>query len=224
MQWQEFAYQAAMMSLAFVQSAVVGLERQARHKAAGFRTHILVGVASCLFTLISIYGFSINPSGRWDGSRIAAQIVSGIGFLGAGVIFINRDMVRGLTTAASVWLVAAIGMACGAGMPQLGAVALVLHVITIFLAPPISRILPNLAEHHTLNIEYLSGQGTLRHIMEVFEQRKKPFRVQSIRRIPGNQRILLALDLEGWTPTSHLVEEITTLDGVVSVATEADSD
>src|ERR1700690_698964 len=108
--------------LAFGLSALVGLEREIRQKAAGLRTYTLVGVSAALFMLISKYGFmDVLESGRVvvDPARVAAQIVSGIGFIGGGVIFMRRDIVRGLTTAASVWLTAALGMACGAGLPIL---------------------------------------------------------------------------------------------------------
>src|SRR3978361_577176 len=103
--------------LAFVLSALVGLEREIRQKSAGLRTYTLVGVSAALFMLISKYGFmDVLENGRVvvDPSRVAAQIVSGIGFIGGGVIFMRRDIVRGLTTAASVWLTAALGMSCGA--------------------------------------------------------------------------------------------------------------
>jgi putative Mg2+ transporter-C (MgtC) family protein len=92
----------------------IGLERELRERQAGLRTHLVVSVGSALFTLVSAYGFS-NFGPRVDPTRIAAQIVTGIGFLGAGAIIRHGLSVRGLTTAASLWLVAAIGMAAGAG-------------------------------------------------------------------------------------------------------------
>ena len=92
----------------------IGLERELRERQAGLRTHLLVCVGSALFTLVSAYGFS-NFGARVDPTRIAAQIVTGIGFLGAGAIIRQGLSVRGLTTAATLWLVAAIGMAVGAG-------------------------------------------------------------------------------------------------------------
>ena len=99
---------------------VVGLERELRDREAGFRTHLLVSVGSCLFTLVSAYGFHEFLVGggnivRTDPTRIAAQIVTGVGFLGAGAIIRQGFSVRGLTTAATLWVVAAIGMASGAG-------------------------------------------------------------------------------------------------------------
>jgi putative Mg2+ transporter-C (MgtC) family protein len=98
----------------------VGLERELREREAGFRTHLLVSVGSCLFTLVSAYGFNEFLVGggnvvRTDPTRIAAQIVTGVGFLGAGAIIRQGFSVRGLTTAATLWVVAAIGMASGAG-------------------------------------------------------------------------------------------------------------
>ena len=94
---------------------MVGLERELDEQAAGLRTHMLVAVGSALFTLVGAYGFSDFPAVRVDPTRVAAQVVTGIGFLGAGLIFRQGFTIRGLTTAASLWLVAAIGMAAGAG-------------------------------------------------------------------------------------------------------------
>jgi len=108
--------QLAELALAFILSASIGLEREIRQKSAGLRTYTLVGFSSALVMLVSKYGFTdILESGRvvLDPSRIAAQIVSGIGFIGGGLIFVRKDIVRGLTTAAIVWLTAAVGMACG---------------------------------------------------------------------------------------------------------------
>lgn len=101
---------------------IIGLEREYREKAVGFRTHFLVALGSALFMIISAYGFEgvlsddFQSPIRLDVSRIAAQVVTGIGFIGAGTIMIHKNTVRGLTTAAGVWVTAAIGMACGGGM------------------------------------------------------------------------------------------------------------
>ena len=102
-----FWAQATAVLLAFGLCTVVGVERQLRRKSAGIRTHALVGTGSAIFTLVSAYGFHVLPGieqGPGDPSRIAAQVVTGIGFLGAGVIFLHKDVVHGLTTAASVWV------------------------------------------------------------------------------------------------------------------------
>jgi putative Mg2+ transporter-C (MgtC) family protein len=105
--------------LATVLGAIVGVERERLERAAGLRTHALVGVGAALFMLVSVFGFGDvvdTPGVSLDPSRVAAQVVSGIGFLGAGTIIFQREIVRGLTTAASVWAVAAIGLAVGGGL------------------------------------------------------------------------------------------------------------
>ena len=137
--------QLAELGLAFVLSAVIGLERELRQKSAGLRTYTLVGFSSALIILISKYGFTdIIQQDRivLDPSRIAAQIVSGIGFIGGGVIFVRKDLVRGLTTAATIWLTAAVGMACGAGLPMLAIAVTVGHFVVIVGFPAIERRLP----------------------------------------------------------------------------------
>src|ERR1700710_2451290 len=114
--------QVGELVLAFGLSSIVGLERQIRGKSAGLRTQAIVGTASALILLVSKYGFAdVLSAGTvvLDPSRVAAQIVSGIGFIGAGLIFVRRDSVRGLTTAAGIWLTAAVGAACGASLPLL---------------------------------------------------------------------------------------------------------
>ena len=107
---------------AAILGGIIGLEREYRAKEAGFRTHFLVALGSALFMIVSAYGFGdVQMDGmtsRWDVSRVASQVVSGIGFIGAGTIIFRKqeNMVSGLTTAAGLWVTAAIGLACGGGM------------------------------------------------------------------------------------------------------------
>ena len=106
---------------AAILGGIIGLEREYRAKEAGFRTHFLVALGSALFMIVSAYGFSDamnNDLQRWDVSRVAAQVVSGIGFIGAGTIIFRKaeNIVSGLTTAAGLWVTAAMGLACGGGM------------------------------------------------------------------------------------------------------------
>src|SRR6185295_9656575 len=126
----EWSHQLALLGVAFLLSSVIGLERELRQKSAGLRTHTLVGVGAAVFVLVSKYGFSDVVSAGTvylDPSRVAAQVVSGIGFIGAGLIFVKRAGVRGLTTAAAIWLTAAVGMAAGAGLIALAIGATVAH-------------------------------------------------------------------------------------------------
>ena len=119
--------------------AVIGLEREYRAKEAGFRTHFLVAMGSALFMILSQYGFEqllfqsrdAGLNVRLDPSRIAAQVVSGIGFIGAGTIIFQRHVVRGLTTAAGLWVTSAIGMTCGAGLYLLATASTVLVLICL---------------------------------------------------------------------------------------------
>jgi putative Mg2+ transporter-C (MgtC) family protein len=125
------------LSLAIVFGSVVGIERGRAERAAGFRTHALVSLGSCLFMVVSQFGFTDvlgTPNVGLDPSRIAAQVVSGIGFLGAGTIIFWREKVRGLTTAASIWSTAAIGLAVGSGLwvPAAGATVGCLLILSIF--------------------------------------------------------------------------------------------
>ena len=114
--------------LALACSAVIGFERESAQKDAGFRTHILVGVGAAIFTIVSIVGFE-----EGDESRVAAQIVTGIGFLGAGAIFKEGATVKGLTTAAGLWVVAAVGMAAGSGSLAVAITGTILVVIVLIL-------------------------------------------------------------------------------------------
>ena len=126
---------ALRLVIAAVLGGIVGIERGSGDRPAGFRTHILVCVGSTLFMLVSIYGFDdIGTTGfenRRDSARIAAQVVSGIGFLGAGTILHEGLTIRGLTTAASLWIVSAIGLAVGSGMYLIGTLATVITMITL---------------------------------------------------------------------------------------------
>ena len=101
------------LTLALLLGGAIGIDREYRAKEAGFRTHFLVALGSALFCLVSQFGFGVDLK---DSSRVAAQVVSGIGFLGAGTIIFQKNVVRGLTTAAGLWVTAAIGLACGTGM------------------------------------------------------------------------------------------------------------
>ena len=98
---------------AMLLGGIIGIEREYRAKDAGFRTHFLVSVGSALFCVVSQYGFGDDMK---DASRVAAQVVSGIGFLGAGTIIFQKNVIRGLTTAAGLWVTAALAHACGTGM------------------------------------------------------------------------------------------------------------
>ncbi|MBU1131615.1 MgtC/SapB family protein [Patescibacteria group bacterium] len=119
--------------LALVFGGIIGWEREKGHKPAGLRTHMLVGMGSCLFTMVSFLALTGLQNFYLDPTRIAAGIVTGIGFLGAGAILQSKGEVHGLTTAASIWMVAAIGMAVGYGLFILAAGAAILSLLVLYL-------------------------------------------------------------------------------------------
>ena len=158
-----------LLSVALVLSTAVGVDREIKQKSAGMRTHTLVGLGAALFMVISKYGFDdVAEEGlvTLDPSRVAAQIVSGIGFIGAGLVFVRRNKVRGLTTAASIWLTAAIGSAAGAGLVVPAIFVTVSHFLIAYLYPAIVRLTGmRRSQQNIVRVRYLDGTGALRGIL-----------------------------------------------------------
>jgi putative Mg2+ transporter-C (MgtC) family protein len=231
--------QVAELALALVLSGAIGMEREIRQKNAGLRTHTLVGVGAALFMLISKYGFTDVLEPRLivlDPSRVAAQIVTGVGFLGAGIIFVRRDAVRGLTTAASIWVTAAIGSASGAGLPVLAALTTGIYFIVALVFPVITRRLPRSATAiSALRVTYPDGHGILRGI--IAETTSRGFAIddmatESIGRPPGSSRddphhramVQVTLHVHGRHPVAELAAALSELDDVQAVlATDANA-
>lgn len=129
--------------LAALLGGLIGLEREWRGQDAGFRTNILIAIGSCLFTILSIYGFPLQGAAQ-DTARVAAQVVVGIGFIGAGVVFRTEHRTKGLTTAATIWVVAAIGMAVGVKAYTLAVfTAVVVFFVLRFLRPVSQTVGPH---------------------------------------------------------------------------------
>ena len=163
MEWKVFIVR---LLLATLLGSVIGFEREYHAKEAGVRTHLLVALGSCLFMIISVYGFDFmldRDHVSFDPSRIASQVVTGIGFIGAGTIILQKQMVRGLTTAAGLWVTAAIGLACGNGMYVIAVVTTAIVLISLGLInvylPYISqkeRRITFLAEDYAVMAEILN--------------------------------------------------------------------
>lgn len=137
--------QVGKLLLAGVLGGIIGAERELGGKAAGLRTNVVIAVASALFTILSIEAFPVIGDGPRDTARVAAQIVSGVGFLGAGALIRDASGVRGLTTAAEIWLMAAIGMAVGAGAYAAAVFTTVLVATLLFALRPVSAWLASKA-------------------------------------------------------------------------------
>jgi putative Mg2+ transporter-C (MgtC) family protein len=215
--------QIGELAIAFVLSALIGLEREYRQKSAGLRTYTVVGIGAALFMLVSKYGFSdVLQTGRvvLDPSRVAAQIVTGIGFIGGGVIFMRSDLVRGLTTAAIVWLTAAVGMACGAGLPILAVAVTAAHFIIVFAFPALARRVPrggSTTAH--LRLVYRGGKGTLRRSLEVCT--RQGFTVSALgidRNAEATDDVAnVTLTLRGAGNPNNLIGNLREIDGSLSV-------
>jgi putative Mg2+ transporter-C (MgtC) family protein len=208
--------QLGELGLAFVLSALIGAEREWRQKSAGLRTHTLVGVGSALFLIVSKYGFTdVLEPGRtaFDPSRVAAQIVSGIGFIGGGLIFVRGDIVRGLTTAAIVWMTAAIGMACGAGLALLAIFVTAMHFVIVLGFTAITARLPR---GSGLRIVYADGRGILREVLA--EATRRGFAVVSVATDRHGPDVALTLDVQGRGSVQELALALDELEGVLEVA------
>lgn len=136
--WSEFLLHSEYflrIIIAAICGAVIGYERKNRMKEAGVRTHLIVALGSALMMVVSKYGFEDTAAmlGRADASRIASQIVTGVGFLGAGTIFVRKNTISGLTTAAGIWATAGIGMAIGSGLYGVGIASAVAIIIVQFV-------------------------------------------------------------------------------------------
>lgn len=213
---------AQLLLSSFLLCSIIGIERQLRQKAAGYRTHVLVGLGSCAFTLVSAHGFAavLGDDVNLDPSRIAAQIVSGIGFLGAGVIFKGGNAVRGLTTAATIWVAAAVGMACGAGMLSLGFVLTALHLLTLFIFAPLVRKLPDENRKRLVRVTYEDGAGVLRDLLAVASSMGFSNSIESSRRDEedGQRVVVVDMRFHGKPPVRDLFPPFMDTRGVKRVA------
>ncbi len=204
--------------------ASIGLEREWGDRAAGLRTHALVSTASALVMLVSAYAFTDAVTSTrtvvLDPSRIAAQVVSGVGFLGAGTIIMRKDTVRGLTTAASIWLVAGIGLACGAGMfgPAIVTAALALAILW-----GLKKMERHIFAHKRVTLVTVRLQRRPGQVAEIEEQvQSSGLDLQRLQLGPGrgSDEVTLKLELGGGRVVAvpSLAERLRAVPGVRSVA------
>jgi putative Mg2+ transporter-C (MgtC) family protein len=216
--------QVGELLIALALSAAIGLEREIRQKSAGLRTHTLVGLASALIMLVSKYGFTdvLGDHVVIDPSRVAAQIVSGIGFIGGGLIFVRRDAVRGLTTAAAVWLTAAVGMAAGAGLWLLAVLVTAGYFFVVFALTPLAARLPRSKYAPSrLRLTYLDGQGVLRQILLRCTDRNFIVGELSVEQRDADhdpRTVSVWLTVQGSRSITELTTELADVHGVLAVA------
>jgi len=208
--------------VAFGLTALIGLEREIHGKSAGLRTQAIVGTSAALILIISKYGFSdvlVAGSVMLDPSRVAAQIVSGIGFLGAGLIITRQGAVHGLTTAAAIWECAAIGMAAAAGLLKLAVVVTVLHfVIVLGFTPLTKRLTERLSGSVRLHINYQQGTGVLTRVLHACDTHQ-----WALSELSSGPDGGVLLTLTG-TAIRHAPSAVAGVDGVTSVRRMDDKD
>jgi putative Mg2+ transporter-C (MgtC) family protein len=207
--------------LAAVLGALIGAQRERLSRGAGFRTQALVSTASALVMIVSIYGFmDVLSPGRvvLDPSRVAAQVISGVGFLGAGTIIFRKNAVRGLTTAASIWAVAGIGLACGAGLyiASIGA-TLILSVILTGLKKLEEKYFP-MRQINVLTIGIVNAPGRTKSISQKFKIDGLKVLNMSIKHAKNSGRSVIKIEAAA---QEHifvgLLDELQALPGVESV-------
>jgi len=204
--------------------AVVGLERELRGQPAGLRTHAVVGIGAALFTIAGAYGFGDLEAGG-DPGRVAAQVASGVGFLGAGVILRHGLDVRGLTTAATLWLAAALGVAAGAGLGATAVIATGL-VVLVLLSARITKSLVERRMRRVVRVTYRLGSGALGHVMRIVDDRAR--NIGQIRMVddpdtdPPERTVWLEADLDP-SHVDDVIAQIHDRDGVRDVALDRDA-
>jgi putative Mg2+ transporter-C (MgtC) family protein len=208
---------------------VIGFERETRDQSAGFRTHILLGLGAALFTLVSAYGFTafteaaLQSGGRgiqFDPTRIAAQIVTGIGFLGAGAIIRQGMDVRGLTTAASLWAAAAIGMAVGAGYYFGAAATTIIVIAALYLLREVrNRLLPRLrTEFGVLNVAFSDMGSEINEVVGTLDRHSVQVRSLDVEIEGGRATYTIQLRVPPRRSMQEALQEISALSGVQRVS------
>lgn len=211
--------------LAAVLSGMIGFEREFHGRAAGFRTHILLCVGSTLVMLTSMHIFDIYyAKAPVDPARIAAGVITGIGFLGAGTIMHSRSSVRGLTTAASLWVVAGLGLAVGSGLYFGSAVTAVITIITLMLFSRLEHVMIRKDWYKTIYIEAKEGTDRIKALREAlsrFGVEITDFEVD--RTTDGTNMVLrIGLKLHSAKASGQILSDIGNVDGVKYVKWETD--
>jgi len=206
------------LGLALLLGLAVGAEREWQGKPAGMRTHALIAVGTCLFVLAGRYGFPETVPGTpgVDPARIAAQVVTGIGFLGAGVIFFNRNIVHGMTTAASIWSTTAVALACGAGLYWAAVAVAVAQLAVVAGLAPVEGMIAHHAKHAgRLQIRYTSSGALTAALARCTAE---GFKVAEIQDEDG-QGVVRTTDfvLTGRGAVGELVVKLRAIDGIEHV-------
>lgn len=220
------------LTVAIFLGFALGLERELTNKTAGLRTHIFVCLGSCVFTLLSIHGFPTfaigdnvivdQATGVRDTARIAAQIVTGIGFIGAGAVMRNGSSVHGITTAATLWIAAGIGMACGAGQYGIALITTCLSVLVLIGIKELERtVLATMKRSNkrlrvSLRCEKCNVNDIQNYIMDKFPN------VNEIKKVDSDgensAKLVAVINIKDTNPLQALYKEVENIDGVKTIS------
>ncbi len=209
------------LGLSLLLGALVGLERERGERTAGLRTHALVALGSCLVMIVSAFGFADILGTRnviLDPSRIAAQVVSGIGFLGAGTILLRKEIVKGLTTAAAIWVVAAIGLACGAGLLLAAIFTTVLTIAVLALLQPLRQRVRRSSEIHHLRIKVTAEPSLLSHVYDICTQVGVNMEQIEVQTGNGSDKMEIACTTSEATRLTRSLVALRTAPGMASIS------
>jgi len=199
--------------VALILGAVVGLERERQERAAGLRTVTMVSLGSCLFTIVGAYGFP-----NTDPSRVAAQIVTGIGFLGAGTIFLRKDLVRGLTTAATIWTVAAIGMAAGTSQYIVALFTTLLILSVLMVLKPIEKRFFKRPSEALVSVVVPRGESEIERVRAALAAIGAfPMSIRIHELNDTDDRLEIDVGLPAHRTTSDLLRQLRTIEGAKQI-------
>ena len=211
--------------LAALLGGAIGIEREYRAKEAGFRTHFLVGLGAAIFMILSKYGYEDVVGGvvRLDPSRIASQVVSGIGFIGAGTVLRNGPTVFGLTTAATLWMAASIGMACGSGMYGVATLATFASVLVLTLIRVFERKVLNCSSKNIrrLKVTLFCQQEEVDSVKDFMTDNFKSVEALKIQKLfenPDKIKISMTVEIVSRKPIQSLYKKIEKLKGIDSIS------
>lgn len=207
----------ARLAVAMGCGLALGIEREVRSKVAGLRTHGLVAVGAALFTIAGAYGVDTVAL---DPSRVAAQVVTGIGFIGAGAIMRSGFSISGITTASTLWLAAALGVAAGFGMYLMAVVALAMGLVLVALVGPLTSLLP-WDRSHRLELTYHSGEGTLAPLFAALSSGGLVVREMKLDESDTGVRDVRLILMGGAADVAEVVAEIALRPEVISIGSNA---
>ncbi|MCT1904902.1 MgtC/SapB family protein [Oceanobacillus sojae] len=218
---EDFLVIVSRLFIALILSGLIGFEREINNHSAGFRTHILVGVGSCLMMVLSIFGFisfmEQYDNIRFDPARIPSYVISGIGFLGAGTIIVYGGTIKGLTTAASIWAVAGIGLVVGAGMYSVAIVTTLIILASLIFLNQIEHFFPRFKSSNFIEV-IASEEFEIHEAVKSIEKNHFNIKQIEIKLLEGKQRkIHIWTNMKANKNLVYLFDDISKLPGVVNI-------